>query len=175
VHVVFVWTAGSQQRWATTRDDELVLISETNQLLTSMLHLAGVRPGKAVTADVLTTVEVFRRFAAIPVDDAASSEDDGDGILAEYGTFDFDGVLEFWADLTRQFIEADDEDVMWQLHCTLHWTPTAETEALGSGVLWSFGMPLDDFFAEALVLPGWAWALAGVQAPQHLTINLGQV
>ncbi|GAA0909627.1 hypothetical protein Vau01_075640 [Virgisporangium aurantiacum] len=115
-----------------------MLISETNPLLTSMLHHAGVRPGKAAAADVLTTVEVFRRFAAIPVDDAASPEDDGDGILAQYGTFDFDGVLEFWADLTRQFIEAEDEDVMWQLRCTLHWTPTVETEALGSGVLWSF-------------------------------------
>lgn len=160
---------------ATARDDELVLISETNSLLTSMLDHAGVRPGKAVAADVLTTVEVFRRFAAIPVDDAASPEDDGDGILAQYGTFGFDGVLEFWADLTRQFIEVDDEDVMWQLRCTLHWTSTVETEALGSGVLWSFGMPLDDFFAEALALPGWAWALAGVQAPQHLTIELGPI
>ena len=84
-------------------------------------------------------------------------------------------MREFWADLTRQFIEADDEDVMWQLHCTLHWTPDAETEALESGDLWSFGIPLDDFFVEALALPGWAWALAGVRAPRHLTIELGQV
>jgi hypothetical protein len=176
VHGIFVcdyWFHSGGE--AMTRDDEVVLISETKPLLTSMLDRAGVRPGKAAAADVLTTVEVFQRFATVPVHDAASPEADGDGVLAQFGTFESDGVREFWADLTRQFIEADNEDVMWQLRCTLHWTPNAETEALGSGDLWSFGMPLDDFFAEALALPGWAWALAGVHAPRHLTIELGQI
>ncbi|GGM55887.1 hypothetical protein GCM10011608_45920 [Micromonospora sonchi] len=152
-----------------------MLISETRSLLTSMLDLAGVRPGEVSAADVRTIVEVFRRFATVAADDAVSPEKDGDGILAQTGTFDFDGVREFCADLTRQFIEADDQDVIRQLRCTLHWAPSAETEALGSRVLWSFGMPLDDFFAEALSLPGWAWALSGVQAPQHLTIGLEQI
>ena len=64
---------------------------------------------------------------------------------------------------------------MWQLHCTLHWSPSAETEALGSGLLWSFDTTLDNFFAEAVTLRGWAWALAGGQPPRHLTIELGQV
>lgn len=151
-----------------------MLISEAKSLLTSMLDHAGVRPGKAGGA-VLATGEVFRRFAAVPVDDAAPSDDDGDGVLAQFGTFDFCGVPEFSADLTRQFIKADDEGVMWQLRCAFHWTPSAETEALGSGDLWSFGIPLDDFFAEAVALPGWAWALAGVQVPRHLTIELEQI
>jgi hypothetical protein len=158
---------------ARAREDGIVLISETKSLLVSMLDHAAVLPGEG--ADVLATVEVFRRFAAVPVDDAAAREEDGDGVLAQSGTFNFDGVREFWADLTRQFIKADDEDVMWQLRCTLRWIPSAETEALGSGVLWSFGRPLDDFFAEALALPGWVWALAGVRAPQHLTIELNQI
>ena len=159
----------------TTRDDVIVLISETNSLLTSMLDGVGVRPGKAEAVDVPTMVRAFQRFAAIPVDDAASPEDDGDGILAQFGTFTFDGLSEFSADLTRQLIEADDEDAMWQLHCTLHWTPDAETEALGSGLLWSFGRPLDDFFTEVLTLPGWVWALAGGQTPRHLTVELEQI
>ncbi|MFV2104490.1 hypothetical protein [Micromonospora sp. LOL_024] len=152
-----------------------MLISETEVLLTSMLNLAGVRPSEVSAVDVRRTVEVFRRFAAAPADDAASPEEDGDGILAQTGTVDFDGVREFSADLTRQLIEAADQEVIWQLRCTLHWTPSAETEALGYRVLWSFGMPLDDFFAKALSLPGWAWALAGVQAPRHLTIELDRV
>lgn len=152
-----------------------MLISESKPLLTSMLDHAGCRPGRAAAADVLTTVGVFRRFAAVPADDAAPADEDGDGVLAQFGTFDFNGVPEFSADLTRQFIEVDDEDVMWQLRCTFHWSPSAATEALGSGDLWSFGMPLDDFFDEALALPGWAWALAGVQAPQHLTIEFEQI
>lgn len=150
-----------------------MLISETNQQLTSMLGRAGVRPGTAT--DVLTTIEVFRRFAAVPVVDAASADDDGDGVLAQFGPSDFDGVREFCVDLTRQFIEADDQDAMWQLRCSLHWTRSAETEALGSGDLWSFGMPLDEFFADALALPGFAWALGGAQAPRHLTVELEQI
>jgi hypothetical protein len=154
-------------------DGEIVLISETKSLLTSMLDRAGVSPGKAAP-DVLATVEVFRRFATVPVDDAASSEDDGDGVLAQFGTFGVGGVPEFRADLTRQFVEAD-EVVMWQLCCTLRWSSSAETEALGSGHLWSFGMPLDDFFAEALALPGWAWAAACIRAPKHLTVELDQI
>ncbi|SNT29748.1 hypothetical protein SAMN05421812_104328 [Asanoa hainanensis] len=104
-----------------------------------------------------------------------SPEDDGDGILAQFGTFAFDGLREFSADLTRQFIDAGDEDAVWQLSCTFHWSARAETEALGSGQLWSFGRSLDDFFAEALALPGWAWALAGVRAPRQLTIELERI
>jgi hypothetical protein len=80
----------------------------------------------------------------------------GDGVLAQFEVFDCDGVPEFWADATWQFIEADDEDVMWQRPCTYRRDPSAETEALGSGDPKSFGMPFDDFFAEALALPGWA-------------------
>jgi hypothetical protein len=140
-----------------------------------MLDHVAVRPGQAVGADVLATVEVYRQCAAVPVDDAAASDNDGDGILAQFGTVDFHGMPEFSVDLTRQFIEADDEDAMWQLRCTFHWTPSAETEALGSGYLWSFDMPLDDFFAAAVALPGWAWALAGGQAPQHFTIEFGEI
>ncbi|GGM67287.1 hypothetical protein GCM10011608_60700 [Micromonospora sonchi] len=93
-----------------------MLISETKSLLISMLDLAGVRPGEVAAADVRATVEIFRRFATVPADDAVSPEKDGDGVLAQTGTFDFDGVREFCADLTRQFIEADDQDVIRQLH-----------------------------------------------------------
>jgi hypothetical protein len=62
----------------------IVLISETKSLLTSMLDGVGVRLGKADAVDVLTMVQVFQRFAAMPVDDAASPADDGDGILAQF-------------------------------------------------------------------------------------------
>ena len=42
---------------------------------------------------------------------------------------------------------------MWQLSCALHWDPSPETEALASGKLWSFGMTLDEFVAEASLSP----------------------
>ena len=161
---------------ATKRDDQLMLIRAAKAVLASMLDDSGVNPSAVTAADVRTTFEVFRRFAAIPADDAAPLEEDGDAVLAQFGTYDFRGQREFSADLTRQFLEAGDEDPpMWQLSCTLHWAPNAETEAVGSGHLWSFGKTLDEFFAEAVVLPGWAWALDGVQAPQDLAIILDGV
>lgn len=153
-----------------------MLIREAGTRLASMLDDAGVNRSVVTAAGVWATVEVFRRFAAIPVDDAAPPEEDGDGVLAQFGTFDLRGRREFSADLTRQFIEAGSEGAsIWQLSCTLHWTPSAQTEGLASGHLWSFGKPLDEFFAEAVALPGWAWALAGARAPRDLAITLGEI
>lgn len=141
-----------------------------------MLHSAGVNPSAVTATDVRRVVEVFRQFVALPVDEMAPPEEDGDGVLAQFGTFDFRGQTEFSADLTRQLIDAGDEDApMWQLSCTLHWAPSADTELLGSGRLWSFGKTLDEFFAEAVALPGWAWALDGSQAPRDLKITLAEV
>jgi hypothetical protein len=64
---------------------------------------------------------------------------------------------------------------MWQLSCTLYWAPSAATEVLASGHLWSSGKTLDEFFADAVVLPGWAWALDGVQVPQDLAITIDEI
>src|SRR5688572_4519749 len=104
-----------------------MVIGETRTLLASMLDDAGVNPSAVTAADVRTTVEVFRRFAALPVDEVAPPEEDGDGILAQFGTFDVRSQREFTADLTRQLrCHADDQDTaMWQLSCTLHWASSA--------------------------------------------------
>jgi len=153
-----------------------MLIREAGTRSVSMLADDGVTPGAVMAADVRTIVEIYRRFAAIPAGDAAPVEDDGDGVLAQFGTYDFSAAREFLADLTRQFLDSGDQDaLMWQLSCTLHWDPSPETEALASGNLWSFGMTLDAFFAEAVALPGWAWALGSPQAPRNLVIALEQV
>jgi hypothetical protein len=107
---------------AGKRDDQRMLIRETREIMVSMLNDAGVTLNMVTALDVRTTVEVLRRFAAIPVDGVAPAEEDGDGVLAQFGTSDFRGQREFWADLTRQFVEAGDEDApMWQLSCTFRW------------------------------------------------------
>ncbi|GIE92347.1 hypothetical protein [Actinoplanes regularis] len=150
-----------------------MLILAARDILVSMLADAGVDPDTMTSSDVRTIVDVFRGFAALPVDGVAPPEEDGDGVLAQFGTHDFRGRPEFSADLTRQFVEADDEDApMWQLSCTLYWAAGAETDGLGFGHLWSFGKTLDEFFAEAGALHGWAWALDGLDAPQDLVITL---
>jgi hypothetical protein len=153
-----------------------VLIRTAKELVASMLDDAGVNPYALTTADVRTAVETFRRFAASRVEDAALSAEDGDAFLAQFGTYDLRGRREFSADLTRQLTEVNGEDAsMWQLSCTLYWAPCAATDVLGSGHLWSFGKALDEFFAQAVALPGWAWALGGTQTPTDLAITLDEI
>ena len=152
-----------------------MLIAEAETYLLAMLASAGVTPGAVTADDVREIVDVYRRFAAIRVADAAPVEEDGDAVLAQFGTHDFRGVSEFSADLTRQMVAEGRDAQMWQLSCTLYWNPSPATDALASGDLWSFGMPPDDFFAEVAALPGWAWALAGSQAPRDLAITFAEV
>lgn len=141
-----------------------------------LLAEVGVTPGAISSADVATIVDVYRRFSVIPADDAAPIAEDGDGVLAQFGTFSFRGNSEFSVDLTRQFVEAGGNDAsMWQLECTVHYASSMSNRALASGNLWSFGMELDDFFRRAVNLPGWAWALAGTEGPRDLVVYLGEV
>lgn len=81
----------------------------------------------------------------------------------------------FTVDLTRQFIEASDEDpAMWQLSCTFFWPDSPATATLGGGSLWSFDMSLDEFSPAAAALPGWAWALETDQGPNPFDISFEQ-
>jgi hypothetical protein len=153
-----------------------MLIRAAKALLKSMLDDAGVNPSALTSADVRKVFGTFRRFATYPVEEVAPPDEDGDAVLAQFGTFDFRGGREFSADLTRQFAEAGVEHAStWQLSCTLYWSPSVATDILASGHLWSFGKTLDEFFTDAVVLPGWAWALDGVQAPQDLAITLDEI
>jgi hypothetical protein len=153
-----------------------VLIRETSTTFTSMLAEAGIAPVAVTGAHVRGTVEAFHRFAALPVDGVAPPEEDGDGVLAQFGMFAFRGQREFTVDLTRQLIGVGDEDTpMWHLSCAFYYPFSAETELLGSGSLWSFGKTLDEFFADAVELPGWAWALRGSETPTGLAITLAEV
>jgi len=152
-----------------------VLIRETSAVLASMLNNAGTLSNAASEVDVWYVVETFRRFAAIPVEDSQPPDEDGDGVLAQFGTHEFRGQREFSADFTRQLIEEGENAVMWQLSCTLYWASDAATADLASGYLWSFGKALDEFFDEAVTLPGWAWALGGARAPREVVIRLDQI
>lgn len=130
-------------------------IGDARRRLLAMLAAAGVTPESVTFDDIPAVVDTFGRFAAIPAEDAAPADEDGDGVLAQFGTYSFRGPREFSADLTRQFIERGDQDApIWQLSCSFHWEPTPEADALGSGEQWSFGMPLEEFLSEAVTLPG---------------------
>jgi hypothetical protein len=77
-----------------TRNNCGVLIHDSRTHLLSMLAKAGVALGEVTSSDVQVLVDVVRRFATIPVDDGAPVEDDGDGMLAQFGSFNFRGTSE---------------------------------------------------------------------------------
>jgi hypothetical protein len=80
--------------------------------------------------------------------------------------------------MTRQFSFADEDGEyshMSQLQCTFRFELTAELRALGSGDLWSFGMPLDEFFARARELPGFSRVRELGATPARLVIDYGEI
>ena len=150
-----------------------MLIREAKDRLEQML--AEIETGeRSDTVNPGAVVKAFQSFAAIPASDCAPIDEDGDGVLVQFGTNGLRGTQEFSVDLSRQFIEAGDDGSTWQLSCTLYWDPTPDTTALGSGSLWSFDTSPEDFFRNAVLLPGWKWALGTSQRPNSLDITLDQ-
>jgi hypothetical protein len=124
--------------------------------------------------DLARTWSVYQQFAAEPVEDAEPREEDGDGILAQYGVYDWGQGEWYELDLTRQFTFADEDGEyshMAQLQCTFRFAPTPELEAITPQNLWSFEMSLDDFFAQALAMPGFRVD----SEPVALVISYGDV
>ena len=123
-------------------------------------------------------VAIVRRFAAEPVDDADPPEHDGDAILAQYGVYDWGSGEYFELDMTRQFSFSDEDgeyDHMSQLHCTFRFEATVELRGLGERNLWSFGRSLDEFFDEALAMPGFRHTHSARLAPVALEIDYSDV
>lgn len=81
-------------------------------------------------------------------------------MLAQFGTYGWGELgFGFGLDMTRQlsFYGADGEyDHMAQLSCTFLYEPSEPLRALGNANLWSFGMPLREFFDTALAMAGFA-------------------
>jgi hypothetical protein len=94
--------------------------------------------------DAALAWRVFKEFALVAVECA------DDALLFQTGTYAFSGEPSFHLDFTRQFtIEEDGEYVcMEQLHCTLHYAPSAELSEL-TWNLWSSSCPsLSDFCSQ---------------------------
>lgn len=140
-----------------------------------MLRRAAVSLSQPVEGATAQVLDVIRDFSRVPVAGLAPRDEDGDGVLAQFGTYDFGGPERFRVDLTRQFIKRGEDPPIWQLSCTLEWSPSPETNAIGSGELWSFGLDLEDFFSEVVRLEGFQWAMTTPRPPQSITLDLGRV
>ena len=146
--------------------------------LRELLTQAGVDLERPSAADVQLTWGVIRAFADEPVEDADPPEQDGDGILAQYGTYDFGDGEHFDLDMTRQFSFSDDEgeyDHMSQLTCAFRFEPTPELRAVGEANLWGFSRPRDEFFEQALAMPGFARVRELGVAPYALDLGYSDV
>jgi hypothetical protein len=144
--------------------------------LREMVVEAGVDPVRPSLEDVDRTWEVFRRFALDPADDVASEAGEyGDGILAQYGVYDWSESQQnefFELDMTRQFaVPAPGQPDLRQVNCTFRFTPTDQLRALGEDSLWSFEMVLDAFFEQALAMHGFAGTRNSGETPVELDIG----
>ncbi len=147
-------------------------IQRSAQRLERMLGEAGVDLLCPPADSLAAVLSVFREFCEIEVRGLA--QDDGDGVLAQFGTWAFDGPPTFEVDLTRQLTERGVDPPIWQVQCTLHWEPSAETDRLGFGERWSFGVAPDKFFADVVQMPGFAWAMNCSRPPESIRIELDQ-
>jgi hypothetical protein len=146
--------------------------------LRTLLLDAGINLDNPTASDVERTWEVMQDFAAEPVEDAEPREQDGDGILAQYGTYDWGDGEHFELDMTRQFSFTDEDGEyshMAQLHCTFEFEPTDALRALGDANLWSFDLALEEFFERALAMPGFRGIRDLDVAPLRLVVDYSDV
>ncbi|MEI8407377.1 MULTISPECIES: hypothetical protein [unclassified Kribbella] len=111
-----------------------------------------------LTVESLTAASawsVFGSFSGIEFD--VPREPDSDGLLYQFGIYDFSGEPRFHLDLTRQFGLRDSEEYL-QFHCDLQYLPTPRLEVLGSHSEWWFrgdGRQLPEWFAAVNQRPEW--------------------
>jgi hypothetical protein len=97
------------------------------------LDLTSLDPSGAI--DVM--IQWYETVRAV---DAAPSNEDGDGLLLQSGTYAFEQPETFQYTIIRQFISRDDDaDYIWQLSLTLHYEPSPESRDLeGDKAVWCF-------------------------------------
>ena len=112
-----------------------------------------------LTVESLTAASagsVFGSFSSIEF--KVPREPDSDGLLYQFGIYDFSGEPRFHFDLTRQFGLRDSDEYL-QFHCDLQYLPTPRIEALGSHSEWWFrgdGSQLPEWVAAVEQRPEWA-------------------
>lgn len=116
---------------------------------------AGVNTRHPTAADVQRAWEVMYLFAAEePV--RGTIDEDGDALLAQYGSYSWNGPETFDIDLTRQVIlgEEGDDDI-FQLSCTFTFAMTDRLRGIEIDNAWSMDSPsLAAFYSEAMRMPG---------------------
>lgn len=96
---------------------------------------------------------------------------DGDMLLFQWGTYDWGAGKHFEINITRQFIEPEDEEsaAISQLGLTFRFEPTPERDALGAANRWC-GSQAESLIAREFVFESSAFTAIADQ--QAVTIEL---
>lgn len=117
--------------------------------------------------------------------DAYPIDEDGDGVLIQWGTYGFDAPPTFHFDVTRQFITAERwisrrlrrvssrDTALWHLHLTLHFAEAVETKDL-SDSLWLFD-PNETSAARADVTERGVMDVLGDRRPTTIELTFERV
>ena len=112
-----------------------------------------------LTVESLTAASAWSVFGSFSsIEFKVPREPDSDGLLYQFGIYDFSGEPRFHFDLTRQFGLRDSDEYL-QFHCDLQYLPTPRIEALGSHSEWWFrgdGSQLPEWVAAVEQRPEWA-------------------
>lgn len=144
------------------------------KVLRDLLRTDGVDVSAPAPTDFSRTWATFQRFASIPVKGVAGPDEDGDGVLIQYGTYNWgdEAGEHFSFDFTRQFIRlVDDEQAISQLHCTFLYDVTPALRSLPSEELWSFGPDHREYFARVAATVGFQTVLSLHQPPRRLQVE----
>jgi hypothetical protein len=147
---------------------------QATEILRDLLRADGVDPSAPTPTDFPRTWTTFQRFASIPVEDVAGPDEDGDGVLIQFGVYDWgdDAGEHFSFDLTRQFIRlVDDEQAISQLHCTFLYDVTPALRSLPSEELWSFGPDHREYFDRVAATPAFRTVLSLPHPPRRLQLE----
>lgn len=149
--------------------------SDALSTLTGMITAAGVNLASPSVADLSKALTVFRDFSEIPVDDV-NKDEDGDMVLLQYGTYDWGSGEFFEVDLVRQLMPPgeeyeEDDDLIFQLHCTFRFEPTESLRAFGSFERWMSVGHEDTFWNEIQVMS----AFGLTENPSSLSVTLEDV
>jgi len=133
------------------------------------------RRGSLDTIDASSALQLMIDFYIGVRADDVDLENGGDMLVFQWGTYDWGSGPSFQYDVTRQLIsegidEDDTDDAFWQLSLTLHYVPTAETQAMGGGDHWCAGLDRVDEFRK-FIRDSAATALARRAAPRRVELR----
>lgn len=127
------------------------------------------KPGAAELVQVMLAFYRDHRVDGVEIDG------DGDMLLFQWGTYDWGEGKKFELDITRQFIDEDEEcSEMIQLHMTLKFAVTDELEQIESGNEWC-DSPEDINDFVKFVESNKAYQLLGKQRPSEIEVFLEEV